>query len=65
MPDIRFDDYYAIIPHPTDACILLLKSEGGWTLPKATVPLTPDDGRWRDAFRVNAAFHQRLGITVT
>ena len=65
MADIRFDDYYAIIPHPTDTCILLLKSEGGWTLPKATVPLTPHDGRWRDAFRVNAAFHQCLGITVT
>jgi hypothetical protein len=65
MPDIRFDDYYALLPHPTNTSLLLMKEEGGWTLPKATVPLSPDDGRWRDAFRVNAAFHQRLGITVT
>jgi Phosphotransferase enzyme family len=64
MPDVRFDDYYAIIPHLADAHILLMKSESGWTLPKATVPLSPHDGRWRDAFRVNAAFYQRLGITV-
>lgn len=65
MPDTRFDDYYAIIPHPTTPAIFLLKSEDGWTLPKATVPLSPSDGRWRDAFRVNAAFHHLLGITVT
>lgn len=65
MSDTRFDDYYAIIPHPTNSSILLLKSEYGWTLPKATVPLSPDDGRWRDAFRVNAAFYQLLGCTLT
>ena len=62
----RFDDYYAIIPHPSQKdFILLLKSEQRWSLPRATVPLSPDDGRWRDAFRVNAAFHQSLGITIT
>ncbi len=61
----RFDDYYAIIPHPSNDCILLLNSEQGWTLPQATVPLSPDDGRWRDAFRVNSAFQQSLGITIT
>ena len=61
----RFDDYYAIIPHPSNDSILLLNSEHGWTLPQATVPLSPDDGRWRDAFRVNAAFQQSLGITIT
>ena len=62
----RFDDYYAIIPHPGDNDrILLLNDEQGWTLPQATVALSPDDGRWRDAFRVNAAFHQTLGITIT
>ena len=65
MPDIRFDDYYALLPHPTNTSLLLMKGEGGWTLPKATVPLSPDDGRWRDAFRVNAAFHHVLGVTVT
>ncbi len=62
----RYDDYYVIIPHPSnDGRILLLNSEHGWTLPQATVPLSPDDGRWRDAFRINAAFQQSLGITVT
>jgi Phosphotransferase enzyme family len=65
MPDIRFDDYAAIILHPTDDRILLLKCDGGWTLPTTTVPLSPDDGRWRDTFRVNRAFSQRFGITVT
>jgi hypothetical protein len=65
MPDIRFDDYYAIIPHPTLPSIFLLKNGGDWTLPKATVPLSPNDGRWRNAFRVNAAFYHLLGITVT
>ncbi len=63
---VRFDDYYAIIPHPSDNDhVLLLESEHGWMLPQATVPLFPDDGRWRDAFRVNAAFQQSLGITIT
>lgn len=65
MTHLRYDDYYAIIPHPTTRCVLFLQSETGWTLPKATVPLSPDDGRWRDAFRVNAAFQHLLGITVT
>jgi Phosphotransferase enzyme family len=65
MAEQRFDDYYVIIPHPTTGCILFLRSTTGWALPKATVPLSPDDGRWRDTFRVNAAFHQLLGITVT
>ena len=61
----RFDDYYAIIPHPSKDSILLLNSGHGWALPQATVPLSPDDGRWRDAFRINAAFQQSLGITLT
>jgi hypothetical protein len=65
MPDIRFDDYAAIILHPTDDRILLLKRDDGWTLPTTTVPLSPDDGRWRDTFRVNRAFSQRFGSTVT
>ncbi len=64
-PDTRFDDYVAIIPHPTDSSILLLKREDGWTLPIATVPLSPHDGRWRDTFRVNRALYHLLGITVT
>ncbi len=62
----RYDDYYAIILHPGNDSILLLNNEhGAWTLPQATVPLSPDDGRWRDAFRVNAAFRQSLGISLT
>ena len=41
MAEVRFDDYYAIIPHPMAHCILFLKSDTGWTLPKATVSLSP------------------------
>ena len=65
MSNVRFDDYYALISHPVEPSLLLLQGEGGWTLPKATVPLSPDDGRWRDAFRVNTAFHRLLGINLT
>ena len=65
MFDARFDDYYALISHPVEPSLLFLQSEDGWTLPKTTVPLSLDDGRWRDAFRVNAAFHSLLGSNLT
>jgi Phosphotransferase enzyme family len=65
MTETRFDDCFAIIPHPLTQEILFLKSQDGWTLPKATVALSPEDDRWRDAFRVNATFYQLLGITIT
>jgi len=65
MTGARFDDLYAPIPHPTDRRILLLDGEHGWTLPSATVPLTPTDHRWRDTARVNRAIGAVLGTAVT
>jgi len=51
MLDARFDDLYAIIPHPMEPHILLLGGEHGYALPRATVPLLPTDHRWRDTAR--------------
>lgn len=64
MLDARFDDLYAIIPHPMEPHILLLGGEHGYALPRATVPLcrpiiagvTP---------HVNRAFGRLLGLDVT
>src|SRR6266581_1333776 len=47
---------YAIIPHPENACILLLQERDGWTLPRHT-----EEG----AATINRAIKQTFGLEVT
>jgi hypothetical protein len=53
--------YYAVIPHPTEESLLLLRGDEGWTLPR----FERDDFFWAKAGGLNGAVQDSLGLQVT
>lgn len=55
-------DYYALILHRSEARLLLLRADGGWTLPHFSREM---QHFWQTTDHINAALYEMLGVETT